>query len=738
MNEMLQIAERYLNQTNQHVFLTGKAGTGKTTFLRKLVKETHKKVVVVAPTGIAAINAGGVTIHSFFQLPFGTFVPDSNIAQNANSIRIISRGDLTRNFKLGGIKQQLMKELELLVIDEVSMLRADVLDAIDYVLRFVRRKRSVPFGGVQVLFIGDLFQLPPVVRGAEQSVLSSYYDSAFFFDALVLKDHKPVYIELQEVYRQQQEEFISLLNRFRNNQVTDLDLQLLDSYYQAEFKPQEKEGYIILTTHNAKADRMNEQKLRELSGLAFRYKAKIEGEFPDNSLPHPDLIELKEGAQVIFIKNDSTGAGRYFNGKIGYVTSLSNGKITVDLNDGEDALVVEKYQWQNVKYNLNKDTGDVEEEIVGTFEQYPIKLAWAITVHKSQGLTFEKAILDLEGAFAAGQVYVALSRLTSLKGLVLTSKIKLRSLIQDQKVQHFSDEVVESPGELNRKAKLYTAYYFRDFVIGSFDLDLVLDGMKQFVESFTGKGKNKTKAEFQTLAMNWYKNVEKMRAATVKFQQQIDRIISEDESNLSYAVERVEAANAYFEPLIEEVIQLINEHISEQVLKKGMKGYLKSVKAELDQLKQLQLKLQKALLLGNALLKGEMLRKIDLPKASFESYLGDSTEASSKSKAIRSKSDQLGNGEKTDTKRLSLVLYNSGMSPKEIATKRELTVQTIENHLLNFVKEGEVQVSDFVSEEKKDMILLKAQQIGSKKLSDLKEALSAEFTYTEIRFALAH
>ena len=401
MNQLLSIAEKYISQTNQHVFLTGKAGTGKTTFLRKLVKETHKKVVVVAPTGIAAINAGGVTIHSFFQLPFGTFVPDTSASASADQVRVITRNELSRNFKLGGVKQQLMKELELLVVDEVSMLRADVLDAIDFVLRFVRRKRAIPFGGVQVLFIGDLLQLPPVVRGAEHNILSQYYQSPFFFDAQVLQDQKPIYIELQEVYRQQDQDFIGLLNRFRNNKVLETDLHLLEGYYQPDFKPQEKDGYIILTTHNAKADRMNEEKLKELSGNAVKFLAKIEGDFPTNGMPHPEQLELKEGAQVIFVKNDSSGKGRFFNGKIAYVKSLSSQSLTVDFNDGTPPMLVDKYVWENVKYSLNQNTGEIEEDVVGTFEQYPVKLAWAITVHKSQGLTFEKAILDLEGAFAA-------------------------------------------------------------------------------------------------------------------------------------------------------------------------------------------------------------------------------------------------------------------------------------------------------------------------------------------------
>lgn len=397
-----QIAEKFINNTNCPVFLTGKAGTGKTTFLKNIVKSTHKKTVVAAPTGIAAINAAGVTLHSLFQLPFGSFVPTDQFFSGDYGQKFNTPSSLFKEMKMGETKRKLINEMELLIIDEVSMLRADLLDAIDTVCKSIRKEPHLPFGGIQVLFIGDLLQLPPVVKDHEWRVLSDFYSSVYFFDAQVLQDKKPVFIELDKIYRQSDEKFIALLNELRDNAVTPALAQKLNEYYKPGFKTG-KEEYIYLTTHNAKANSINQKELNKIVAYSETYKATVTGDFNEYTYPVDPKLELKQGAQVMFIKNDPTGEQKFFNGKIGQVKELDQESITVEFSDGSTPVKVERYQWENTKFELNGSNNEIEEKVVGTFEQFPLRLAWAITIHKSQGLTFERAVIDLESVFAQGK-----------------------------------------------------------------------------------------------------------------------------------------------------------------------------------------------------------------------------------------------------------------------------------------------------------------------------------------------
>ena len=423
------IASKLINQTNRHLFLTGKAGTGKTTFLKYISEYTHKNSIVAAPTGIAAINAGGVTLHSLFHLPFGSFIPSNDRIKEYNiTTQINTPQSLIKDLKMNSSKRKMLKELELLIIDEVSMVRADLLDAIDTVLRYIKRQKNRSFGGVQLLLIGDLLQLPPVVKEGEWNYLNPYYPGIYFFNAKALQQNKPLHIELNKIYRQSDKIFISLLNNLRDNSLTKEDIELLNKHYKPSFKPKRDDGYIFLTTHNRKADEINRQSLKDLPGKIFIYDAEIDGDFNEYLFPVEFKLELKKGAQVMFIKNDYSGEQRYFNGKIGLISYLSSDRIEVSFNDGTPPAAVEHYIWENKKFSLNKGTNEIEENIKGTFSHYPIKLAWAITVHKSQGLTFKKAIIDVSRAFAPGQIYVALSRLVSLDGLVLTGPVPLSGL----------------------------------------------------------------------------------------------------------------------------------------------------------------------------------------------------------------------------------------------------------------------------------------------------------------------
>ncbi len=407
-NERFELAFRFATETNENIFLTGKAGTGKTTFLKYLKENIAKNMVVAAPTGVAAINAGGVTIHSLFQLPLRPFIPTVQYRQ-----------EFLSNQKYGGNKQRLLQTMELLVIDEISMVRCDVMEAIDAILRSVRRRYDVPFGGVQLLCIGDLYQLQPVAPPQEWSILSEFYASPYFFDSPAVKEQQPILIELNKIYRQKEQSFVDLLNKVRTNNMNTDDFEDLNMRYNPNFYPDKEEKYIRLTTHNRQADLLNQQELNKLNTGSFTYKATIEGDFDERIYPVEYELFLKEGSQVMFLKNDVFK--KYYNGKIGVVKSLEADKIIVDC-DGE-LLNVPLETWENVRYNLDKKTGALQQDVIGTFEQYPLRLAWAITIHKSQGLTFEKVMIDAGEAFSSGQVYVALSRCTSLAGIVLLTKI---------------------------------------------------------------------------------------------------------------------------------------------------------------------------------------------------------------------------------------------------------------------------------------------------------------------------
>lgn len=419
-NEVFDLAYRFVTETSENIFLTGKAGTGKTTFLKYLKENSSKNIIVAAPTGVAAINAGGVTLHSLFQLPFHPFLPTKN-----------NREELLAKIRFNKQRLSLLRKMELLVIDEISMVRCDTMDAIDTILKHARRNYHVPFGGVQLLCIGDLYQLPPVAQQQEWLILHEYYESPFFFDSMVIKEQSPLLIELNKVYRQKEDSFVRLLNKVRNNHMDADDFEDLHLRYDPQFSPAADEKYITLTSHNNQADKINEVKLYNLNTSAFSYKAQVDGEFPENMFPVDFNLELKEGAQVMFLKNDVIQK-RYFNGKIGIVKELQQEKILVDCDGTEIEVGLET--WENSRYTLNRADGKLEQEILGSFTQYPLRLAWAITIHKSQGLTFEKVMIDAGAAFSSGQVYVALSRCTRLEGIVLLSKIQPTAILSNENV----------------------------------------------------------------------------------------------------------------------------------------------------------------------------------------------------------------------------------------------------------------------------------------------------------------
>ncbi|MEP7107550.1 MAG: helix-turn-helix domain-containing protein [Ferruginibacter sp.] len=556
-SDAFQFASDFINYTHTSVFLTGKAGTGKTTFLKYCKDNGVKNTAVVAPTGVAAMNAGGTTIHSFFQLPFTPYIPAGKAFDGSDSIN--DKNSLLSRLRLSSDRKEVMQKLELLIIDEISMVRCDVLDAIDAVLRHVRSQYSRPFGGVQVLLIGDMYQLPPVVNEEEWQVLSPFYKSQFFFNSQVIESQPPVYIELDKIYRQTDISFVNVLNQVRNNEMDHEGFELLHSRYLPTFSPSKEENYITLTTHNSKADAINFKELNELNGKIRNIDALVEGEFYEKSYPADLQLKLKVGAQVMFIKNDTEMIRRYFNGKIGVIEKIENEKIHVLCNGNRTSIEVKKEKWKNIRYVVDKTTNKVEENEIGSFTQFPLRLAWAITIHKSQGLTFEKAIIDAGEAFARGQVYVALSRCTSLQGIILHSRIQNNSLYSDSRITSFSKTQKSSDAQLQILHE--SKYQFQKEEISKlFDFSeqqLNAKAVLSFVEI--------QQPSFNTEALP---SVEKLHTAIVnmetigkKFEQQLIQIFMQRElpENNEMLQKRLVAAANHFTIELENVKNEINK-----------------------------------------------------------------------------------------------------------------------------------------------------------------------------------
>ncbi|MEJ5993534.1 helix-turn-helix domain-containing protein [Pedobacter sp. Du54] len=741
-----KLAAKFINLTSRHIFLTGKAGTGKTTFLRNLIAATHKKAVIVAPTGIAAINAAGVTIHSLFQLPFGTYLPRNPTAEFATADQHFNTPkSIIRHLNMNATKRRILLDLELLIIDEVSMLRADLLDAIDMVLRYIRKNNASSFGGVQVLFIGDLHQLPPVVKPNEWNLLSTFYKSIYFFDALALEKEPPVYIELEKIYRQADEVFINLLNNLRNNQVTPEDIALLQNYYRENFKPNLSDNYITLTTHNQKADALNKSSLNELNGKSYYYRATIEMEFPESAYPAEHTLELKVGAQVMFMKNDPTGEQRFFNGKIATVVSLSDEVIKVKANGSNETILIEKYTWKNIRYTTNKVSNEIEEELIGTFTQFPLKLAWAITVHKSQGLTFDKAIVDLGDAFAPGQIYVALSRLRSLEGLVLTSQLSGRTIRQDPNVSHFA-RTKDQQENLSLQITRESDTFLRNYLLQSFDFKTLDNYVFEHVFSYTKDAKRSTKQKHLPWALKLQQELISLKADADKFLKQIERLSHVNTpENLVLRLERIIAAENYFNPQIVKLSDSIFELIEVVKAEKQTKEYLiELVEMEAMSYEQFK-KVRKAKAMLMASLNGEELTKETLTGLYNEAKraeqiqkayrLPNNEELGAKTKAAKKQKNP--KVIKEDTKEITFRLIKDGKTPNEIALLRKMTLGTIEAHIAHFVAKQELDPKLFMSSKKLNTLLTAINELKSIKLNDLRDHLGRDYSFSEIKIGIA-
>ncbi len=746
--EILQESDRmnwaiqFINSTACHIFLTGKAGTGKTTFLRNLAGRTHKQMAIVAPTGIAALNAGGVTIHSQFLLPFGMFVPDRFLSPaDTHGGSFYTPNALAQKHTLNSQRKQVLRSIDLLVIDEVSMLRADLLDAIDHRLKSARGNFAQSFGGVQMLFIGDLYQLPPVVKRDEDAVLRRCYDSPWFFESKALKQEGFAYIELDKIFRQSDGKFIDLLNNLRNNIATQEDIRMLNEHYKSPEEIRELKEVITLTTHNYKADELNARALAALDSPPHEIRASIDGDFPESMFPVLERLVLKVGAQIMFTRNDNEGR-MYFNGKLATVKSISGDEIVVEMADSHILYTLQKSIWANKRYTIDSSTQEIDDEVIGTFEQYPVKLAWAITVHKSQGLTFDKAIIDVGQAFADGQVYVALSRLRSLDGLIMRTRIDPTVISTDRQIVSFTSDN-NHPEVLAEKMREKQKQYVRNLITSTFNFDPLV---KECVHV------QRSRTESATLEGETIKPVLEQitttligeRENTAKFQKQLFNLLDENESER--LAERIGKGREYYKNLLYDQLKLLLIHLEEIRRKKRTKTYATNL-SDLDQYFCKKIEgLDKGLYLVQSILAGQTEFDFsDLTAARESIRTKMMQEVREMAKALpeenekkKKKKKRKRNGDE-NTFDLTVRLFKSGLNVESIAEERGLAVSTIEGHLAKAISEGKVPINSLVDD---DQIITISDAIGEMPkgytTKDLFTRLDGKFAYNQLRAVMNH
>ncbi len=742
MTDSLSTAIQFINTTSSHVFLTGKAGTGKTTFLKDLSGYTHKNYIVVAPTGIAALNAGGVTVHSQFLLPFGTFLPERSLPVDFSyEGGYYSQDVLARKHPLNSARKQVLRSIDLLVIDEVSMLRADLLDAIDYRLKAARGNFKQSFGGVQLLLIGDLYQLPPVIKREDEKILKAYYSSPWFYESRGLKESSFVYIELDKIYRQQHADFIQLLNNLRNNTVSHHDIAVLNSYYRTTEEIKKITEVITLTTHNRKADELNQTTLQALASPSYFFEARITDDFPENMFPVQSKLELKKGAQIMFVKND-TEEKRYFNGKLAIVNNISSATVEVKMSGSNELYTLKMATWQNKKYTIDPETRILNEDIIGTFEQYPVKLAWAITVHKSQGLTFDKAIIDVGQAFADGQVYVALSRLRTLDGLVLSAQINPGVIRTDKSIVSFTEDN-NRPDDLHNQMKQKQLDFIQLLINKTYDFSTLLKEIK-YIQKDGVEIKGFKDASMQPVLSQIAIALQAEKENTEKFRIQLTHILRSGDKEL--LLERIKKGSIYYKGKLQENLKLLLTHMAEVSKLKRVKTYLNQLN-DLDQLCCRQIAdLDKVAYLTEGILKG--VYKFDLQKFNQtlaiertaliqEVQKNVGGEVISKVSLPKGKSKKKRNEQSTYD--VTLNLLNEGKDVTQIAKERGLVVGTIEGHLAKAVSEARISIFKFMTEDEVNTISKAIEEMPVDFSSkELYIKMNGQYGYGKLRAVMAH
>lgn len=708
LNPVMDIAKAFILETGVHVFLTGKAGTGKTTLLKEILDQTSKRAVVIAPTGVAAINAGGVTIHSLFQFPLTSFIPSNDFCDPQY---FTNRSGLAKHQKLKKDRRTLLVELELLIIDEISMVRADLLDAIDYTLRRIRKNPS-PFGGVQLLCIGDLFQLAPVVRESQWNTLKTYYESPFFFDAVSWKAADQVTLELEKVYRQDDEIFISLLNRVRHGETNEKDIALLNKQYDENPKASQ---CITLTTHNRKADKINLEEISKLKTPAFSLKAHVDGNFSENAYPVPNEIILKKGAQVMFIRNHSEGL--YFNGKIGVVKEKVGDLLKITFEDENKSVLVGVEEWKNIRYAVNKKTKEVTQEEMGSFKQYPVKLAWAVTVHKSQGLTFDQLIVDLESTFAPGQLYVALSRCRSLEGLKLSSKISQRNIIVDHRIQKYFSQNI-SKQDLNRKLQTAKTTHQFNKLLTAFEFGKLLAHIESWEDAVAEQNQIDQMVIFK-LAKELKLKINDIIRTGRAFQSELKKAFNQPQAEkeiFQHIVKRAEKAIVYFTNEIhKQIVSNLESHIDHYKRKPKVSKYIRLTRS----------------LNHEIWLRLESLYSL--------SYLGvhlyQNDPVHVRQKLFTPSDDGAAPKRITgETYRITLEMFKDGNTIEVIAKERGMAMGTIESHMSKLIGQDEIKLTDVMDKVKITSIMKHVEGKLDLPSNELKDLIPFYVSYAEIRW----
>ncbi len=701
-NQELRTAWEFVENTGRSIFLTGKAGTGKTTFLKTVVERSHKRPIVVAPTGVAAINAGGVTIHSFFQLPLSPYIPGTNTKE---------RFDFSKQ------KRQLIASVDLLIIDEISMVRSDVLDAIDNVLRHYR-DHAKPFGGVQLLMIGDLAQLTPVVTPHDEQLLKNYYDTPYFFGSKALQQIDYVTIQLEKIYRQQDDKFLSILNDIRQGNPSTQTLQLLNSRYVA---PPAGQSFIRLTTHNQLADQYNEIELSRLKGKVFWYKAEVDGTFPETSYPTSSTMVLKVGAQVMFIKNDPTGQHRYYNGRIGHVTYLDEKKVQVLCEGDENAIDVEPLEWENARYTINAETREIETDVLGVFRQLPLRLAWAITIHKSQGLTFDRVVIDAGLSFAPGQVYVALSRCRTLEGLFLATCIESRAIINDQRVDNYIAHQEEAARESIEQLPVLRQEYERQLMIQLFDFQSLINTEESLVR-LMAEYLMRSFPQIMQLHNECYSNLRQLvYDVSIKWIGQIKAMPLSDLHEPSF-LERLKRSAAYFVQQIDKI--LITNIYQTAVISSNNKQVQNRLNNILSDLRK------------QWFVHHTMLEKMSTSDFTINDYLKARQMAmldAADDKVVQT----LIKPKKHKTTDITLQLHKQGLSPIQIAAERGININTVMTHFSTLIKEGQLKIADIIPEERRQKIEKVVRAVGlDNGLSPVKNLCPPDVGWEELRLVI--
>ncbi|MCG8225827.1 helix-turn-helix domain-containing protein [Tenacibaculum finnmarkense] len=804
-NKELDLAVQFIEKTDRNLFITGKAGTGKTTFLHKIKNESLKRMVIVAPTGVAAINAKGATIHSFFQMPFGPILP--NQIENTS----------TQQRKFNKTKIDIIRSLDLVIIDEISMVRADLLDGIDQVLRKYKNRHKV-FGGAQVLMIGDLQQLSPVVRPNDWSILQEHYKSVYFFSSKAFQESNTIAIELKKIYRQKNDAFIKILNEIRNDSLSYDSEKILNERYDPNFQPKKQDGYITLTTHNKRAEAINTLELEKIKKKSFFFKAEVSGKFNENSYPNSDDLELKVGAQVMFIKNDSTPEKRYFNGKIGEIKSIDDDTIYVKCPNDDFEIETKKEIWENISYSIDDQTKEIKEDVAGSFTQIPLRLAWAITIHKSQGLTFEKAIIDAEASFAHGQTYVALSRCTSLEGIVLKTRIGSSSIINDRTVDSFNKNVSqnipdktvlddsEKKYQLNLIAELFdfrpllypTTRAIDIFYKNQTSLNGIMishletikdDGIIPLLKIANGfKNQLEVLSKETELAENSTVINDRFAKAITYFKTQTQEFIKKPLSGISFSTDN-KAVQKDLETQIYTLKNLLSIKLycflklkdtfkvkdylqiradavllnTEKPVKKAFVSAkdpalavsLRMLRDEISKKQNtapFQIFSQKTLYAICDMLPKtaqELLKVEGMGKVRVQKYGGQILDAVSlyckknklkESVKTVSKTGKLAVKKRTEikipTREISYAFFKQGLSAKEIATKRGLTLNTIETHLMSYISSGDIDVLDVIPLKKYKELVQTIEETEFKSLSELRKKTENKFSFSELKMVL--